>query len=134
MCDFRDCVVEFEIEDINYTDILYTWNGKPHGDNGVLKKLDRVLGNGSFSISFPHVNSIFWSAGISDHSPSVTSFPSFTFDKPRPFKIFNYLSLKDGFHDIVKIVWGTIVNEVPMFSVIRKLEYLKPTLRDPNRK
>ncbi|KAJ0048928.1 hypothetical protein Pint_15714 [Pistacia integerrima] len=52
MKEFRDCVDELAIEDNNQVGIMYTWNGKPHGDSGVLKNLDRVMGNVPFATKF----------------------------------------------------------------------------------
>ncbi|KAJ0049474.1 hypothetical protein Pint_15926 [Pistacia integerrima] len=43
MSEFRDCIEELEIKDICQASIMFTWNGKPHGDNGVMKKPDRIF-------------------------------------------------------------------------------------------
>ncbi|KAJ0044739.1 hypothetical protein Pint_05274 [Pistacia integerrima] len=53
MMEFRNCMEELEIEDVNSRGIFFTWIGKPHEDNGVLKKLDRVMGNSSLLANFP---------------------------------------------------------------------------------
>ena len=45
MDDFRDCVHHLEVEDINFKGLYFTWSKSPHGTNGLLKKIDRVLGN-----------------------------------------------------------------------------------------
>ncbi|GKF19119.1 hypothetical protein Tco_0067757, partial [Tanacetum coccineum] len=38
MCDFKDCVKNIEVFDINSLGLLYTWNQKPKGEGGILKK------------------------------------------------------------------------------------------------
>ncbi|GKG16154.1 hypothetical protein Tco_0358477, partial [Tanacetum coccineum] len=48
MCDFKDCVRSIEVMDIHSTGLHFTWNQKPKGRNGVLKKLDRIMGNLEF--------------------------------------------------------------------------------------
>ncbi|GJV25614.1 hypothetical protein Tco_1378309 [Tanacetum coccineum] len=48
MCDFKDCVRSIEVMDIHSTGLHFTWNQKPRGRNGVLKKLDRIMGNLEF--------------------------------------------------------------------------------------
>ncbi|GJR12678.1 hypothetical protein Tco_0795330 [Tanacetum coccineum] len=45
MCDFKDCVNNIEVVDINSTGIHFTWNQKPKGRDGILKKLDRIMEN-----------------------------------------------------------------------------------------
>ncbi|KAJ0044895.1 hypothetical protein Pint_05538 [Pistacia integerrima] len=59
MFDFKDCIDEIEVEDISYSDIMYTWNGKSHGDNRVLKKIDQVMGDkftSPYIMSFPQLS------------------------------------------------------------------------------
>nr|GFC88879.1 hypothetical protein [Tanacetum cinerariifolium] len=53
MCDFKDCVKKIEVIDINSFGLHYTWNQKPKGSNGVLKKLDCIMGNIGFIDNFP---------------------------------------------------------------------------------
>ncbi|KAJ0043494.1 hypothetical protein Pint_17231 [Pistacia integerrima] len=85
--EFRDCVEELEIEYISPAGIMFTWNGKPHRDNGVLKRLGCVM-----------------------------------------------IAHKAEIKDTVKKVWETDVSGVPMFSLVSKLKFLKPSTRILNRK
>ncbi|GJZ61398.1 hypothetical protein Tco_0617535 [Tanacetum coccineum] len=59
MCDFKDCVKCIEVMDINSFGLHYTWNQKPKGKNGILKKLDRIMGNIDFVEEFPSAYAIF---------------------------------------------------------------------------
>nr|GEV33268.1 hypothetical protein [Tanacetum cinerariifolium] len=43
MNDFNDCVANIKVLDVNYSRLLYTWNQKPKGRHGILKKLDRIM-------------------------------------------------------------------------------------------
>ncbi|GJR53134.1 putative RNA-directed DNA polymerase [Tanacetum coccineum] len=43
--DFKDCVYNIEVMDINSSGLHFTWNQKPKGGCGLLKKLDRIMGN-----------------------------------------------------------------------------------------
>ncbi|GJT90711.1 zinc finger, CCHC-type containing protein [Tanacetum coccineum] len=45
MRDFKECVENIEVLDINSPGLHYTWNQKPKSVNGILKKLDRIIGN-----------------------------------------------------------------------------------------
>nr|GEW31330.1 hypothetical protein [Tanacetum cinerariifolium] len=51
--EFNDCVSKIEVMDINSMGIHFTWNQKPNGGDGILKKLDRIMDNIEFIDSFP---------------------------------------------------------------------------------
>nr|GEY35290.1 hypothetical protein [Tanacetum cinerariifolium] len=53
MRDFKECVNHMEVMDINCVGIHFTWNQKPKGSNGVLKKNDRIMGNLKFNDDYP---------------------------------------------------------------------------------
>lgn len=38
MREFRECVEDIEVSDVNYTRLKFTWNQKPKGQDGLLKK------------------------------------------------------------------------------------------------
>nr|GEX54718.1 hypothetical protein [Tanacetum cinerariifolium] len=56
MYDFKACVNNIEVVDINSSGLHYTWNQKPRGGGGILKKLDRIMGNMDFVDSYPASN------------------------------------------------------------------------------
>ncbi|GKB78287.1 RNA-directed DNA polymerase, eukaryota, reverse transcriptase zinc-binding domain protein, partial [Tanacetum coccineum] len=43
MRDFKECVQAMEVSDVNCTGLHFTWNQKPKGSNGILKKIDRIM-------------------------------------------------------------------------------------------
>nr|GEW01774.1 hypothetical protein [Tanacetum cinerariifolium] len=45
MCEFKDYETNIEVVDVNSLGLHYTWTQKPKGGGGVLKKLDRIMGN-----------------------------------------------------------------------------------------
>ncbi|GJV82914.1 hypothetical protein Tco_1522812 [Tanacetum coccineum] len=69
MCDFKDCVNNIEVVDINSFGLHFKWNQKPKGRDGVLKKLDPIMGNIDFVEVFPGAHAIFQPYRLSDHSP-----------------------------------------------------------------
>ncbi|GKD23066.1 RNA-directed DNA polymerase, eukaryota, reverse transcriptase zinc-binding domain protein [Tanacetum coccineum] len=75
MRDFKECVQAIEVVDVNSTGLHYTWNQKPKGSNGTLKKIDRIMGNLQFNDDFPGSFAIFQPYRISDHSPCVLRIP-----------------------------------------------------------
>ncbi|GKB04431.1 RNA-directed DNA polymerase, eukaryota, reverse transcriptase zinc-binding domain protein [Tanacetum coccineum] len=132
MSDFRDCVCEIKVNDIAMSDINFTWNKSPGKVGGLLKKLDRVMGNVAFMSFFPTYFAHFLPFMTSDHSPAVFAIPEVAKPKPKPFKFHNYLTGKDGFIPAVKKVWESKVDGFLMFSLVSKLKMLKKPLRKLN--
>ncbi|GJY89249.1 hypothetical protein Tco_0503877 [Tanacetum coccineum] len=125
MREFRDCIEDIEVLDVQCTGLQYTWNQKPKGMNGMLKKLDRVMANIEFNDHFVGAHAIFKPYRISDHSPSVLCIPTLSRVKPRPFKFFNILTTHEKFLDVVKGNWEQQVSGFHMYRVVKKLKNMK---------
>ncbi|GJX26449.1 aspartic peptidase [Tanacetum coccineum] len=70
--DFKDCVYNIEVMDINSSGLNFTWNQKPKGGSGLLKKLDRIMGNTEFIDAFPGAQfkelvSSVWNVNVDGH-------------------------------------------------------------------
>ncbi|XP_022014987.1 uncharacterized protein LOC110914505 [Helianthus annuus] len=102
MRDFKECVEDIEMFDVKRVGMHFTWNQKPKNGVGLLKKIDRVLGNTPFVSAYPESVAVFQPYGVSDHSPCILKFPKVAKPKPRPFKFANFLVFKPKFLDIVK--------------------------------
>ncbi|KAJ9555971.1 hypothetical protein OSB04_010585 [Centaurea solstitialis] len=74
MEDFFLCMEDVELFDVSYMGIQYTWCQKPQGDEGILRKLDRILCNVEFTSIFTDASARFLPRGISDHAPGLLSF------------------------------------------------------------
>ncbi|GJW85217.1 hypothetical protein Tco_0158362 [Tanacetum coccineum] len=98
--DFKDCVYNIEVMDVNSSGLQFTWNQKPKGEGGLLKKLDRIMGNTEFIDAFPVSYALFQLYRISDHSPAVLHIPNLPCCKPKPFKFFNFLDHKRQFKEM----------------------------------
>ncbi|XP_022015004.1 uncharacterized protein LOC110914522 [Helianthus annuus] len=129
MKEFQACVDDIEMFDINRSGLHFTWSQKPNKGIGLLKKIDRVLGNTHFITNFPNVVALFQPYRISDHCPCVLKLPDAGILKPRSFKFANFLLFKPEFLEIVKRVWDTRVNGVHQFCVVKRLRLLKKPLR-----
>ncbi|GJT31558.1 hypothetical protein Tco_0921977 [Tanacetum coccineum] len=115
--------------DVQSTGLQFTWNQKPKGMDGILKKLDRVMANLEFRDAFVGAHAIFKTYRISDHSPSVFSIPTLVKAKPRPFKFFNVVTQHDRFKDVVSKEWAQHISGFHMFQVVKKLKCLKKPIR-----
>ncbi|GKA42801.1 uncharacterized protein Tco_0735461 [Tanacetum coccineum] len=125
----KDCVANIEGLDINGFGLQFTWNQKPKCGTGILKKLDRVMGNVDFIDSFLGAYAVFQPYRNSDHSPSVLKLPSIVLPKPRPFKFFNFLTHKNSFLDVLHNSWSCNVEGHNMFKIVTKLKALKTPMR-----
>ncbi|XP_024962956.1 uncharacterized protein LOC112503120 [Cynara cardunculus var. scolymus] len=75
MADFFAFVEDVELFDLHYTGVHFTWNQKPNSSGGIMRKLDRAMGNDEFTSVFQDVSVHFHPPGLSDHAP-VTALKS----------------------------------------------------------
>lgn len=90
MTEFKDCVNDTRIEDINKSGIHFTWNQRPKAMSGILKKLDRIMGNGEFISQYTNAY-VFKPYRLSDHSPVILIIPFGIKRKHKPFKFANFV-------------------------------------------
>nr|GEZ78074.1 hypothetical protein [Tanacetum cinerariifolium] len=93
----------------------YTWNQKPKG-GGVLKKLDRIMGNVEFCDVNQGAFAIFQPYKISNHALAVLKIPGLINNKPKLFKFYNFLTYKSNFLDMVEHSWNINVDGYKMFQ------------------
>ncbi|GKE79100.1 hypothetical protein Tco_1545220, partial [Tanacetum coccineum] len=85
MRDFQECVEDMEVADVNSTGLKFTWNQKPKGNDGILKKIDRIMANLEFNSLFMGACAVFQPYRISDHSPAILrGYPN---PKPQEFVV-----------------------------------------------
>nr|GEU69533.1 hypothetical protein [Tanacetum cinerariifolium] len=130
MHDFQDCVDSIRVSDVNSIGLHFTWNQKPKGDDGILKKINRIMDNIEFTTSFMGACAVFQPYRISDHSPAVLRLPTNSEKKPRPFKFYNLLVHNTRFKDVVANGWILSVSGFWMFKVVKRLKVLKKPLRN----
>nr|XP_043629886.1 uncharacterized protein LOC122601187 [Erigeron canadensis] len=125
MREFKECVDNIQVMDVNKVGLHYTWTQKPRGVNGVLKKIDRIMANLVFNHVFVGTTAVFQPYHNSDHFPVVLKIPMQSRFKPKPFKFSNVLVKNPKFHDIVLDTWSMDIVGVPMYRVVKKLKALK---------
>nr|XP_043629994.1 uncharacterized protein LOC122601294 [Erigeron canadensis] len=129
MREFKECLDSIEVFDENCFGCRYTWTQKPKKGVGILKKIDRVLGNVQFISDFPAAHAIFLPYRVSDHSPYVLKLPSITRTQPKPFKFANFLADKEGFIELVADAWKQEFMGHNMFRLVKRLRSLKKPFR-----
>ncbi|GJV40598.1 zinc knuckle CX2CX4HX4C containing protein [Tanacetum coccineum] len=129
MREFKECVEELEVMDVQHSGLQFTWSQKPKGREGLLKKIDRVMANLMFNDVFAGSHAIFKPYRMSDHAPSVLCIPIVTKPKPKPFKFYNLITSYENFRRVVKDGWSTQISGFHMYRVTKKLKLLKKPLR-----
>ncbi|KAJ0615171.1 putative Endonuclease/exonuclease/phosphatase superfamily [Helianthus annuus] len=129
MCEFKDCVQYLELLDIQGHGLHCTWSQKPKDGVGLLKKIDRVMGNVQFLDMFPNVFVMYHPFRVSDHMPCILKMGAVIEKKIKPFKFPNFITSKPEFMKCVDQEWRKTIPGVNMFSVTKKLSNLKPHLR-----
>ncbi|GJS25684.1 RNA-directed DNA polymerase, eukaryota, reverse transcriptase zinc-binding domain protein [Tanacetum coccineum] len=103
MQEFRECVHDIEVDDINCTGLFYTWIKSPSKpETNIPKKLDRVMVNSEFIDVYGSAYSRFHPFLISDHSLVVIHLPNTLERKKKSFKFSNFVADKAEFLDVVK--------------------------------
>ncbi|GKB68694.1 zinc knuckle CX2CX4HX4C containing protein [Tanacetum coccineum] len=129
MREFKECVEDIEVMDVQSLGLHFTWSQKPKGKDVVLKKIDRIMANLGFNDMFVGAHAIFRPFCVYDHAPSILCIPTVTKPKPRPFKFFNILTCNDRFKDVVAEAWSMQVSGFSMFKVVKKQKHLKKPFR-----
>ena len=129
MVEFNECIDSIEVQDLSKSGLNYTWNQKPKTNDGIFKKLDRVMCNSGFIDGYPNSCACFLTYRISDHSQVLLKFPGKRKFKIKPFKFSNFLTLKPDLKNIVEREWKREVSGFSMYKLARRLTYLKKPLR-----
>ncbi|GJR91055.1 RNA-directed DNA polymerase, eukaryota, reverse transcriptase zinc-binding domain protein [Tanacetum coccineum] len=133
MCDFKDAVNKLEVEDLYSSVFQFTWTKSLKNSMcSTLKKLDRIMVNDEFLLQFEKAYGIFLPYLISDHSPSIMTFPKSISKKRESFRFANYVADKEEFLDVVREGWNHDVRGCHMYRVVQKLKVLKKPLNQLN--
>ncbi|XP_024963366.1 uncharacterized protein LOC112503583 [Cynara cardunculus var. scolymus] len=129
MEEFHHCLEAVELFDISYQGCQYTWIQKPSGERGILRKLDRILGNLAFIDIFEDASVFFEPRGISDHSPGILTIKVGRRLRNRGFKFDNFLTSHEDFLSSVVGVWVKPKKVSYMKKVLLKMQVMKGVCR-----
>ncbi|KAI8528245.1 hypothetical protein RHMOL_Rhmol12G0135700 [Rhododendron molle] len=135
-CKPVDGSIEFVLSIVyghnNPVDRRLLWNDMRRGGSGDNKsRIDRIISNNQWLVSFPNSEATFVAPGISDHCPMLVTVLPYT-HKRRPFKFFNFWLNNPGFRDVLIQSWGEPISGRPMYILSSKLKRLKVVLRNFN--
>nr|TKR91515.1 hypothetical protein D5086_0000222070 [Populus alba] len=119
--DFRQCCSDLGLSDLNYSGSHFTWS-----NGSVWSKLDRVLANSLWSLSFTSVQVHFDNPGaFSDHSPATISFHPHQPMGKKCFKFFNMWSNHPSFLELVAEAWQLDTHGSPMLLSVNVSSILR---------
>ncbi|XP_074266232.1 uncharacterized protein LOC141588700 [Silene latifolia] len=75
MLDFNNCLSSCGLDDMQGTENDFTWFNKQDPSTRVYSKLDRILVNGDWLLTFTQTAAQFLPPGVSDHCPAFIDFP-----------------------------------------------------------
>ncbi|XP_071714378.1 uncharacterized protein [Rutidosis leptorrhynchoides] len=127
--DFKGCIDDIQVVDLDYSCLNYTWNQSPLEMNGMLKKIDRVLVNEAFLMEYANAYAIFQPYRISDHSYVVIKMPDLISSKPKMFRFIHYITDNEHFQKCFADGWSVPISGHTMYRVVKKLRLLKNSLR-----
>lgn len=100
----------------------------------VFSKIDRALVNMDWVSCFPGAETSFLPEGLFDHCLALVRFLQPITSSYRPFQYFNMWSTCLEFIQRVQQRWNLPLRGTPMFCLISKLKWLKPVLKEINKK
>ncbi|GJY87332.1 RNA-directed DNA polymerase, eukaryota, reverse transcriptase zinc-binding domain protein [Tanacetum coccineum] len=100
---------------------------------GILKKLDRIMGNGDFMPVFDRSYANFLPYMTSDHCPVILVFPKVHCSKPKSFRFLNFLADKDNFLPTIRDNWNVDIKGFSMFVLAKRLKNMKKHMRRLNK-
>ncbi|XP_039000858.1 uncharacterized protein LOC120126869 [Hibiscus syriacus] len=133
MTDFQELVQDLSLYDHPFFGPIYTWSNKQK-DSYLARKLDRVLINTHWVVSFQNSFVKFTASGRSDHCMALAWINKETqTNRPKPFKFFNFWSKHPNFLEHVLHSWQQPSQGNPMMKLFLKLKRLKPCLQKLNK-
>ncbi|KAG7556371.1 hypothetical protein ISN44_As11g024100 [Arabidopsis suecica] len=133
MRDFQDVIRYCSLLDMTTHGPSFTWCNKRE-EGLICKKLDRVIVNDSWLLTYPQSHCVFEAGGCSDHMRCRIQIKDAITKPRRPFKFTNALAKLPGFLPMIQDFWAGTEELIPstsaLFRLSKKLKALKPKIRE----
>ncbi|KAL9241980.1 hypothetical protein vseg_016028 [Gypsophila vaccaria] len=129
---FRNCIGDCSVIDLQSTGTYYTWNNKQPAGDRIYCKLDRFLVNKEWSTHYPDSYAHFLTEGLSDNTSCLVHFSQQPQHK-RSSKYYNIWGKSDRFAPIVRSEWDKELKGLPMYQLVKRLKKLKQPLKELNK-
>ncbi|KAL0457639.1 UNVERIFIED_CONTAM: hypothetical protein Slati_0391100 [Sesamum latifolium] len=128
MTEFRDCICATGLVHLPFTGCPFTWHNCSEGSRSLWKRLDRVLVNEAWLVSWPQASYMSALPSTSDHSPLILKGAEGRLEQGL-FRFDNFLAKQPGFLNTVRDWWRHSIHGTKMYGVVCKLKALKPIFR-----
>lgn len=133
MADFRDCLTQSSLADIEVRGVFFSWTNK-RPEDPIIRKLDRALGNDKWRETFPDAVGFFEAPGDSDHSPCVVEFSAEEVVRKPSFKYFSFIATHPKFLTEMKETWEEPVQVgSKLFTLGQRLKKVKKLCKKLNK-
>ncbi|KAL0420744.1 UNVERIFIED_CONTAM: hypothetical protein Slati_3097300 [Sesamum latifolium] len=126
--DFCACILDTGLISLPIQGYSFTWHNCSEGHRSLWKRLDRMLVNDLWLMTWPNAYCLSLTPRTSDHSSLVLGGYSAT-PQAGLFRFDNFLVRSPEFIPTVQNVWRHHIMGTSMYVVTRKLKALKPVFR-----
>lgn len=108
MAVFRDVLVDYQLIDIGYKGVWYTWSRGNLAEKNIRERIDTVVANASQRELFPFALVSHLPNSFSDHFPLLVHVEKEAFHPPHmSFYFESWWVLEESFYDEVRRLWSS---------------------------
>ncbi|KAF5459759.1 hypothetical protein F2P56_019679 [Juglans regia] len=119
---FREVVEDYNLRDLGFSGLKFTWSNRRHGDQCISERIDRFLVNSVWLDSFPNARVAHGVVAYSDHLPIWVNLEGPTFPRyvKKSFKFEAMWVGEKACEDIIKGIWekGVLVQLLWMLFLV----------------
>lgn len=123
--ELQNLLASTDLGDMEFHGHFLTWCNQQEGDCRTYVKLDRLLINRHWYLSFKEATATFLPPAVSDHCPAIVSLEGNSTYKGFPFRFCNAWTTDDRFRSIVSNVWESNIQGCHMYRLAQKLKTMK---------
>lgn len=98
--DFAFCINSHELEKVRFKGSPYTWWNGRAGEDGIFKRLDRIVLNTKMKNWFPNVELEYLARTKSDHAPMLLTLRDQNQIYHTPFRFLKFWTEQEGFIEV----------------------------------
>ncbi|XP_075080250.1 uncharacterized protein LOC142165777 [Nicotiana tabacum] len=125
MEDFQNCIQEIGLGQLSRKRCTYSWCNKREANERIYDLIDWAVGNDLWFMKYGKLEAYYHIPECSDHSPIIIRTEVAKQKLPRPFRLAHVLLSQESFKEVVHKVWEQQVHGHTMYSIWRKLKFIK---------
>ncbi|XP_019248309.1 PREDICTED: uncharacterized protein LOC109227563 [Nicotiana attenuata] len=130
--DFANFYSDTMMSEIPWRGEFFTWTNGQMGEDRVISRIDRALGNDDWMMNFEHLTIEIGDPFISDHSPLTLKFQRRNNNIRVPFRFLNVWAEHEDFQSIVNEGWQGEHQSCKLATIWYMLKAMKPVFKNLN--